>query len=298
MDTDDQIHESENCKKKKSELQESTSLSNAPPDVLDLTEDDNEVDVFKTSEIEDRKPLRGFNHNAAAARLEDDFWSGIYYTSGLGTSPARSDTHMFGSTSQSNADFVQAPPVLTDAISPAISREDQVRLYSSHTASDTQSQLPSDTNLQLQQLQFPISNEYGRFPTVPVMVTRTPIAVQALPVPSQVPGLRQRSRACSNSSPPISSSASQVSLSPAANGFNSVCGDVETQQHFSRSHLNPLDVASSSSQHSSVTQVRYICWLFIVYFLAGVGGCRCKLELVAGTATNSFGTSDFIVLPK
>ncbi|KAH7513866.1 hypothetical protein FEM48_Zijuj11G0028000 [Ziziphus jujuba var. spinosa] len=257
MDTDDQIHDSAiNCTKKKSEQQESTGLLNAPPDVLDLTEDDNEVDVFRTSEIEDRKPFQEYNQNAAAApRVEDNYWNGVYFTCGLGTSTARSDTHMFGSTSQSTADFVQAPPVLTDAISPVISQEDQGRLNSNLTASEIQSQLPSDNTLQLQQLQYPISNEYGRFPTVPRMVNRMPIAVQALPASSQVPGPQQRSRTSLNSSTPISSSTSQVPLAPAANGFNTPCSDVERQRLFSRSHLNPFDVASSSSQHSSVTQV-------------------------------------------
>lgn len=275
MEIDDHLDQAHdlvlNSTKEKSEQQESTCPLGGSPSILDLTEDETEVDVFRTTGVEDRKPFQMVNQNDTA-QVEDNFLPGVFVTSGLGAYTAGSDTHVFGSTSQSTpANFVPVPPVLTEAISPTINQEGGGQSNTNPTAYEMQNRLSLNSNLLLQQLQYPSSNEYGRFPTIPRMVTRTPIAVQALPAQSQAPGQHQRLRTSSNSSTPISSSfPSQVGLSATANGLNTVCSDLERQQHFSRSHLNPHQasaVASSSSQHCPTTQVRYDwCFLYLIFF--------------------------------
>ncbi|KAF3448627.1 hypothetical protein FNV43_RR09340 [Rhamnella rubrinervis] len=260
MEIDDHLDQAHdlvlNSTKERSEQEESTCPPNASPNILDLTEDETEVDVFRTSGVEDRKPSHRVNQNDTA-QAEDEFRPRVFVTSGSGAYTAGSDTHVFGSTSQSTpANFLRVPPVLTEAISPTINLQGGGQSNTNPTTSENQTQLSLNSDLLLQQLQYASSNEYGRFPTIPRMPTRTPIAVQALPAQSLAPGQHQRLRTSSNSSTP-SSSSFPCSLSANANGLNTVTSDLERQRHFSRSHLNPHQasaVASSSSQHCSVTQ--------------------------------------------
>nr|XP_009783338.1 PREDICTED: uncharacterized protein LOC104231953 [Nicotiana sylvestris] len=102
-----------------------------------------------------------------ASYVADDFWPGIYLASlqtGGASEPARNN--------------LLQPPVLTDAISPALNPEGNGLI----PTSVLQSGLSSPNILQLQQFQFgnsSISNEYGRFPSASRDVNRTPVAVTA-----------------------------------------------------------------------------------------------------------------------
>ncbi|XP_059645391.1 E4 SUMO-protein ligase PIAL1 isoform X1 [Cornus florida] len=266
-------------------LQKSTSFSDAVPDILDLTEETDEMDVMGTCETEDRKPVLAnvlcqtnsknltvpaeFNNPSEisqnnASHVEDDFWSGIYLsTSGSGIPDASSVAQIFGGVSGSLPTTSMLSPVLTDAVSPALNREAGA-LHGS-TLLDTsvsQSQIPSSSNLHLQQTNFGnafSANEYGRFPSIPRHVNRTPIAVQALPAPTLTPVSQQRSRNNLNTLNPNGMSLpSQTSraLPTIAEVFDAVSSDVERQQQFSRSHLNPLQMSNmtSSLQQPSATQ--------------------------------------------
>ncbi|XP_024031975.1 E4 SUMO-protein ligase PIAL2 isoform X2 [Morus notabilis] len=250
--------------KETSELQEATTtLSNALPSVVDLTGDDDEMDIGGAYEIEDIKPslanlsapphlnnIIGVNQNVAA--VEDAFRTGGHISSGL-ASTLRSDTQMFvGAPQPTPATFVQTP-----SISPALNREADVHVNTNPTAPELHN-LSSPNNLQLQQMPSVnsiSSNEYGRFPTIHRIVSRTPIAVQALPAQSQAPGAPRLRPGLTSSTPtPTPSSspiASQAGLSPTVSGFSTVYCDTERQQHFSRSLVNPPQptaVASSSLQ--------------------------------------------------
>ncbi|PON97764.1 E3 SUMO protein ligase [Trema orientale] len=261
-----------NCLEETSKLPESTTIPNTVPSVVDLTGDDTEMDTGSACDIEDRKPSKAdlsapaglsdisrVNQNVGG-QVEDEFWPGLYVSSGLATT-AWSDPQMFGGVPQSTpATFVQAP-VLPNVVPPVLNHENDGGVSANLTTSEMQSYLSSQNNLQLQQMQFMnsiASNEYGRFPTIPQTVSRTPIAVQALPAQSQAPPAPpQRLRSNLNSSTASSSAvASQGSLSPTV-GFNTVYSDVERRQHFSRSLINQpqaSNVASSSSQPRLATQ--------------------------------------------
>ncbi|BBH03405.1 RING/U-box superfamily protein [Prunus dulcis] len=247
--------------KESSQQEESTRVSTALANVLDLTEDDTEMDTVSACETEDVKPLSNTNrvNQTVAAHLEDDFWSGIFFANGSLASGIRSDTQMGGVIPHTGPANLQSP-VLTDAVSPALDRGTESHLTTDLVAS-AMHQFSSPNNFQWQQSQFASSaanNEYGRFASHRVL-PRTPTAVQALPAQSQGPGLQQRPRTSWNSSTPSSASlSSQVgqSITPTANGVNAVCSDLERQQHFSRPRMNPLQVsniASSSLQHPSQT---------------------------------------------
>lgn len=92
--------------------------------------------------------------------------------------------------------------------------------------SSAQNQIAIPNNMQLQQYGNSNISEYGRFPTIARQVSRTPIAVQALPA--------------------------QMSAG--------VSGNVERQQQFSRSHLNPLQVSHMTSSSSQQQHMRPQNW--------------------------------------
>ena len=262
-----------NSQQKGPDLQGSTSFSNASPNVWDLTEGDDEMNAFDACEIEDRKPfqsnIQGHSittkqtmapelNNAtevdqnAVSRVQDGFCSGILLsTYGSSTHSARSDAQFIGGTSQPSPANFLLPPVLTDAISPALNRgTEDIRGNTHLTTSTLHDQLPIPDSLQLQQAQFGhsiVSNEYGRFPTIPRHITRTPIAVQALPAQTQTSGPHHRSRT------------TLISMVP--NGPNTVGSDMERPQQFSRSIFNPVqisDISASALQHHSMSQVLFI----------------------------------------
>ncbi|WJZ81908.1 hypothetical protein VitviT2T_001717 [Vitis vinifera] len=258
-----------NSQQKGPDLQGSTSFSNASPNVWDLTEGDDEMNAFDACEIEDRKPFQSniqghsittkqtmapelnnateVNQNAVS-RVQDGFCSGILLsTYGSSTHSARSDAQFIGGTSQPSPANFLLPPVLTDAISPALNRgTEDIRGNTHLTTSTLHDQLPIPDSLQLQQAQFGhsiVSNEYGRFPTIPRHITRTPIAVQALPAQTQTSGPHHRSRT------------TLISMVP--NGPNTVGSDMERPQQFSRSIFNPVqisDISASALQHHSMSQ--------------------------------------------
>ncbi|KAJ7952244.1 E4 SUMO-protein ligase PIAL2 [Quillaja saponaria] len=279
LENDDLMDKTRNkahgSEKEQTDQKESDSSQNALPYVLDLTEDDNQMDVMDSCEVEDRKPLHpnlqsqfvnqvGINQNVAA-RVEDDFRSGVYFTPLSVGSSGRSDPTRVGQISESiPGNFLQSP-VLTRAISPALNREAEGPRNTYATNSVMQNQISIPNNFQLQQFNYlntVVNNEYGRSQSIPRQVSRTPVAGQALPAQSQSLGSQQRSRLGFNSLTSSSSSVtSHVSLPtpPAADGSNALLSDIERQQHFSRPHMNPLqglDIASVASQLHLMTQNR------------------------------------------
>ncbi|XP_028077340.1 E4 SUMO-protein ligase PIAL2 isoform X3 [Camellia sinensis] len=276
-DNKDQPHDKmPNCQQDGG-LAETIAPSNAPPDILDLTEGYDEMDVERTCVTQDKKPVLGNLQSQSipqsmtntsdqnAAHIEDDFWSGIFLpTYGTGTSSGGSDAQMVGGFSVSSPSNYMLSPVLTDAVSPALNREPEAFHGSALVATSVpQSQISGPSNMQLQQSQFGnsiVSNEYGRAPSIPRHINRTPIAVQALPAQTLTSGPQQRSRnSFNNLIPQGPSLASQTSVLPSiSDGFNTVSSTLERQQQFSRSHLNPLHVSqitsSSLQQQQSTAQ--------------------------------------------
>ncbi|KAF5935316.1 hypothetical protein HYC85_026445 [Camellia sinensis] len=277
-DNKDQPHDKmSNCQQDGLVQQKASSSSNAPPDILDLTEGYDEMDVERTCVTQDKKPVLGNLQSQSipqsmtntsdqnAAHIEDDFWSGIFLpTYGTGTSSGGSDAQMVGGVSVSSPSNYMLSPVLTDAVSPALNREPEAFHGSALVATSVpQSQISGPSNMQLQQSQFGnsiVSNEYGRAPSIPRHINRTPIAVQALPAQTLTSGPQQRSRnSFNNLIPQGPSLASQTSVLPSiSDGFNTVSSTLERQQQFSRSHLNPLHVSqitsSSLQQQQSTAQ--------------------------------------------
>ncbi|KAL7188984.1 hypothetical protein ACSBR1_038781 [Camellia fascicularis] len=281
-DNKDQPHDRmSNCQQDGLVQQKASSSSNAPPDILDLTEGYDEMDVERTCVTQDKKPVLGNLQSQSipqsmtntsdqnAAHIEDDFWSGIFLpTYGTGTSSGGSDAQMVGGVSVSSPSNYMLSPVLTDAVSPALNREPEAFHGSALVATSVpQSQISGPSNMQLQQSQFGnsiVSNEYGRAPSIPRHINRTPIAVQALPAQTLTSGPQQRSRnSFNNLIPQGPSLASQTSVLPSiSDGFNTVSSTLERQQQFSRSHLNPLHVSQITSsslqqQQQSTAQVRF-----------------------------------------
>ncbi|XP_040990726.1 E4 SUMO-protein ligase PIAL2 isoform X2 [Juglans microcarpa x Juglans regia] len=233
-----------NSQKERTGWQESTSVSNSLPNVLELTEDNNEMGTVNSNETEDRKPLQASlpvathlnlppelnrineANQSVAAEVEDDFWPGIYLSSEPMNSSARSNAQRVGSIFEPVTANLMQSPVLTDAFSPAINQE------SDFTTPIMQSQ-GSSNNFQLQQSQYVNSlanNEHVRLPAIPRHVSRTPIAVQALPVQPQAPNPQRRQ-----------------------NHFNPIYSTMESQHHF-RGHVSPLQVPDISSLQQALNQ--------------------------------------------
>lgn len=275
---DQEREENLNCKKENIERQESTNTSSSLPNILDLTEDNDEMEAVSNSETEDRKPLldnltsatnltfppelnatSGAFHNVAG-QVEDGFWSGGHISFGATNSNARSNAHRVGICEPIPANITQSP-VLTDAVSPALNQEAEGRGNIDFITPMVQTQSALH-NFQLQQSQYispVVSNEYGRQPSIPRHVSRTPIAVQALPAQSLAPNPRQRPQSSLNSlvpdGPSISSQAA-LSVAPTADACNNISNNVDMRQHF-RAHVNPLqvsDIHPSSLLHSPATQ--------------------------------------------
>ncbi|KAI4326887.1 hypothetical protein L6164_019411 [Bauhinia variegata] len=251
------------------EQEEPTCSPSAVPDVLDLTNDDDQMEIINVNETEDRKPRQvdlrqsdvvnstslsvnsaGVNQNVAA-QVEDDFWPGIYLTH------SSSDTPRIGG--------ILEHPVLTRAFSPVFNQEAQGHGNALATNSAMQNQLSVPNNLPPQQLSYVNSavNEYGRSAPIPRHAVRDPTvleALQALPVQSPITGPQQRSRTSFNSVLPSSSSVTPVSFSNPAtvDGLNAILSDTERQQLFSRPSMSlpqVSGVASSALQNQS-TQIR------------------------------------------
>ncbi|KAI4315471.1 hypothetical protein L6164_028275 [Bauhinia variegata] len=237
------------CEKEHIEPQEPTCSPRALPDVLDLTndDDDDQMEIMNVHETEDRKPLRAdlLRQSNVAAQVEDGIQPGIYPTH------SRSDTPAIGRISEH--------PVLADAISPVFNQEAEGHGDSLATNSVMQNPLSVPNNLLPQQFNYVnlAVNEYGRSAPIPTHVRDPTVlqALQALPVQSPIIGSQQRSRTSFNSVLPSSSSISPpVSLSNPASVdvFNAILSDTERQQLFCRPSMTlpqVSSVASSSLQH-------------------------------------------------
>ncbi|KAE9606549.1 putative E3 SUMO protein ligase [Lupinus albus] len=247
-----------NCEKEQTEPQESTCSPNIVSNVLDLTEDDDQMEIMmNTVETADRKPFQASVHgqvvtpnstslgmNSAGVnqnvfpQIEDDFWSGLYLAHGRLDTPTVS---------------VPEHPTLPDTVSPALNLEGDGHDNNLAVNSVTHNQLSSSNNLQLQLNYNSVANEYGR--SIPSHISRIPVAVQALPV-QQPQALRpqQNSRNYSTASPHV-----PLSSPTTADSFNAILSDTERQQRFSRPPMNPPQISgvnSSALQHHSVTQNR------------------------------------------
>ncbi|KAL5727168.1 hypothetical protein ACHQM5_000392 [Ranunculus cassubicifolius] len=167
--------------------------------LVDLTVENPEDDPMDTCGTLERKPSVNFLplnssgtflrppqeintgeiNQDSTSRIEDDFWSGIYFPG-----PSTGSSTLGISVPSSTNGIIT--PVLTDAISPSFNREivdprgsnQQVR----SSLSQTQAYSPSNMQLQPSQFGCPVIHEYGQ--QIPRNVTRTPIAVQALPAQS------------------------------------------------------------------------------------------------------------------
>ncbi|KAK6158273.1 hypothetical protein DH2020_005587 [Rehmannia glutinosa] len=183
-----------------------------PVDLLDLTQTNDGMDFVTTNETEDRKLSRSISRNQSmtqtisvephiantdnvnqrSAHVEDDFWSGIFLSS-LGQGPSN---EQIGGVFVPTSNYIASPPVFTDSFT----TNGQVEGFNGNnlfTASVPQREPSLPNTLQLQQFQFGNSNytaEYGRFPSLPRNVTRTPTAVQALPAQTSTSILQERSR--------------------------------------------------------------------------------------------------------
>ncbi|XP_058009676.1 E4 SUMO-protein ligase PIAL1 isoform X2 [Hevea brasiliensis] len=266
-----------NCQKETIGQQERTTFSNALPLVMDLTEDDNRMDVVSTSDIEDRKPSQATLQSQpvatnltipnavvqnVASQVEDGFWSDVYLNHGSGTPIAGLGLQMVNGMSELNPASIMASSGITDAFSPVLNH-DVVGHGNNNLTSLLQNQISASANLRQSQLvNAAVNNESGRLMQIPRHVNRAPIAVQALPVPSQTSIQQQRLSTNLNSAIPNGSSfASQAALSktPTSNGFNMASNHMYRQLQNQRSHTNPhqvLDRTSPSLQHHSTVQNR------------------------------------------
>lgn len=266
--TDKQHDKILNCNPDVVPQQESASIANAPPEILDLTEGADEMDAVSTCEHEDLKPFSANNQcqsivknstinqditNTSAlnqntpSHIEDDFWAGIYLSTmyGQGTSNASLDALSNGGVSEFAPINHMLSPVLTDATSPALNREPEALCTTALATSVVQSQFSAPGSTPLQQFGTSnMINEYGRSPSISIHVNRTPVAVQALPAQTPASTMQQRSRMASQPSPtPLMTDGSSTAFS-----------NVERQQQ-SRSHLNSLQgsyMSSSLQQHIGV----------------------------------------------
>ncbi|KAL0408131.1 UNVERIFIED_CONTAM: E4 SUMO-protein ligase PIAL1 [Sesamum radiatum] len=184
--------------------------SSQPTDVLDLTQTDDAAYAVSAYEAEDRKHFsdadrqfmdqtRAINPhiantndvNQSSTHVANDFRSGTYTpTIGLGLpSNVRPNQEIDGC------------PVATSVLDhPFTSPSQEVEAFRGNalvTASTSQSGTSLANTSQLQQYQFGnpyITSEYGRFPSIRRHVSRTPIAVQALPAQTPTSVLQQSSR--------------------------------------------------------------------------------------------------------
>ncbi|XP_020216462.1 E4 SUMO-protein ligase PIAL2 isoform X2 [Cajanus cajan] len=247
-DVDKMQNKAPNCEKEQTEPQEST----CSPSTVDLTKDDDCLEIMDSCEIADRKPFQasvhsqfvtpnstslgmnstGINQNVAA-QIEDDFWSGIYVTGG------------------------SELPVLPDTVSPAFNQEPAGRDNNPVVNSAMHNSFSATNNLQMQLNHMNSVNEYGRSSSMP-RINRTPVAVQALPVQSQALGPQQNSITNLNNS----AATPHINLSNPASvdAISAILSDTERQQHFSRSPRNLPQVSgvnSTAFQHHSATQNPY-----------------------------------------
>ncbi|CAL9058625.1 E4 SUMO-protein ligase PIAL2-like isoform X1 [Musa acuminata AAA Group] len=228
-------------------------------------------------ELEDRKPFRDIEglpvsldtSGAPVTSTPIDILAAVYNT-GDGILPwnlPSVSSSTSGRTGGGNANAlgtleslvpnVVLNPIQTDAVSPALNRVLTGLEFSQSTPTFQQASqgMPLAENLQLQPLHLAgsiITNEAGR-PPIPRHVSRTPIAVQALPAQTQPPSSSRRVHiGSSNSNSMINSitSISHQAFSPTtmASGLSSISSQMQIEQHFRTSNM-----ASVPSQLHSIT---------------------------------------------
>ncbi|XP_019151669.1 PREDICTED: E4 SUMO-protein ligase PIAL2-like isoform X2 [Ipomoea nil] len=224
-------------------LPDSNGIASSSADILDLTEIDDAMDVVATGEIEDHKSLQTNCQNQPstsnpsevnqASHMDDAFWSAFYFPRlEPGTSRPSSNMQIDG-VSEPVPTSSMLSSVLTDALI---------------QASAMQGGDSSPNNLQLQQYQFVnsvIANEYGRMPSiVRHAVSRSPIAVQALPAQMPSPVHQQRPRGTIGDVILNVPSATPQATSVSTNAGSS---NVEKpQQQLSRSNSNMVQASQVS----------------------------------------------------
>lgn len=251
---------------------------------------------YTSCETEDRKPFQDIQLSSAAGNLSavapfnsaSDIvqepaslvWQNIWSRISLAASTMNGSVSHSAAAARVNAPagISESPldallePVLTDAVSPALNREPVdghggTQLTTAFQNVPQLRQFVASENLQLQQPRFEnsiLSNEIRR--SIPRQVTRTPIAVQALPAQTQVPNTHhQRTRPNVMPSTRTSNGGSSVAyqiphyLTTTSDGFSTGSSEVERQQ-LSRSQITPLSASefcSSSSQLHTMPQVRF-----------------------------------------
>ncbi|KAK1372342.1 E4 SUMO-protein ligase PIAL2 [Heracleum sosnowskyi] len=183
------------------------AAANDLPDIMDLTEEDNEINTLSAGENESANPLLVHNQDQlsnpcttstdainqnTSLQIEDCYWSGVYLPMhGSETSGGRIDAQVNGVSVSATTSYTS--PVLTDAISPALNREPGGFDAPSLTASAAPSHIPITVNTPLKQFSnFDMVNEYGRFPTTSTNTNRVPVTVQGLPVQGSTYNPQQR----------------------------------------------------------------------------------------------------------
>lgn len=236
------------------------TAANDLPDIMDLTEEDNEINIVRAGENECVNPLLAHNldqlsnpcttstnaiNQSTSLQREDCYWSGVYLPmNGSETSAGRIDALVNGVPVSAPTNYTS--PVLTDAISPALNREPEGSDAPSVAASAAPSQIAVPFNTQLQQVcNFDVANEYERFPTTSINTNRVPFTVQGLPVQASTSISQQR---------PINTS--QMSPNPLmVNGPDPYISNVERHQQ-PGSHLSSYQGSyislSSLQQHIGV----------------------------------------------
>ncbi|XP_065858371.1 E4 SUMO-protein ligase PIAL2 [Euphorbia lathyris] len=251
--------ESTNCAKQLPEQQEYASSSPIDPVVMDLTDDDL-MDVDAIAFV-DKKPFSATHGSQpvdpnltvqsildnAVTVDQDDFWSSVVdLESGPGTTIAGLGMQPLNPMPEPPRNFM-TPALVTQSSSSALSRD-----VGSQSTNDLLLQLQQS---QLQQSQQLVNNiEYGRLSQVPRNVSRNPIAVQALPAPSQT---LQAQRATGHLDSMIANGsplASQASMSSplTSNGLNAN-SNMGRQYPIPRSQTNPLQ-SSLPLHHPSTSQ--------------------------------------------
>ncbi|XP_073315403.1 E4 SUMO-protein ligase PIAL2-like isoform X2 [Primulina huaijiensis] len=227
---------------------ESVQLSKAPVDVLDLTAIDNAISSFSDDEIQDRTvtttyqcqtetPTEAFDPQMTKTNdadqsdtcLDDDFWSGFVM-------PNFGQVSSLSNTTSNN---IAQSPVLTHPIGPNSPNQELQAVFGDALVTATMPQCETSvlTTLPFQQHQFgnsAVTNEYGRFPSLPLNVTSTPTVVQALLARTPDSVLQKRPRNSGNIFTQNSASAASQA-SPWA------------QMIPNATHMNPFSASQRSS---------------------------------------------------
>ncbi|PIN01560.1 hypothetical protein CDL12_25935 [Handroanthus impetiginosus] len=229
--------------------------SHQPADVLDLTQNDDAMDAVAAYETEDRKQFPNLHGGQFVTQTtvvnphmantndvtQDDFWSGIHMpTFGLVSPNVRSNAQI--------GSFSASTSVLADSFTSPSTNAEAFHGSALVATSVPQGETSLPNTMQTQQYQIgnpAITNEYGRFPSVPRHITRTPVAIQALPARTSNSVIQQNPRNSANTI--------------IANGLSAASHASPATPNFPATHRsNPHPVSSMSSspllQHPRLQQ--------------------------------------------